>query len=271
MPAVFPNNLNSFSNIPLPPSTNRSNFSFPSDLVANGRNFTTCINFVAYEQISTIFPGGYISGPQSSLSNVAIPAGSVVLPIPKKINDVQTVVWAEETLASVGAAAATTLAGLGLLGRGLLGRIGGGLVNAANLVADGASAFGAAYGLALNPGLYMAFKHPAYKEHTLQWTLAPNNEEESNIIANTIIYLKRAMLPAKSYGVLYTYPNIALISLQPNSFFTLEFKPCALISVQVDYTGGGSPSFFKNGAPTVVNLALQFKEIELWTKEDFGG
>ena len=214
--------------------------------------------FVAYEQISTIFPGGYIRGPQSSLSNVAIPTGSVVLPIPKKINDVQTVVWAEESITGTAGALLSSLGGLA-----------GSIATAAtNMAGIAGGAIGAAAGLALNPGLYMAFKHPSYKEHTLQWTLAPNNEEESGIIANTIRYLKRAMLPAK-FGILYTYPNIALISLQPNSFFTLEFKPCALISAQVDYTGGSSPSFFKNGAPTVVNLALQFKEIELWTKEDF--
>jgi len=38
--------------------------------------------------------------------------------------------------------------------------------------------------------------------------------------------------------------------------------------VQVDYNGSGTPSFFKSGAPTIINLTLQLKEIQLWTSEE---
>ena len=58
------------------------------------------------------------------------------------------------------------------------------------------------------------------------------------------------------------YPKVALVSFKPaNYLFTI--KPCAIISVAVDYTGANGPSFFKNGAPTVVNLSLQLKEMQL--------
>ena len=66
------------------------------------------------------------------------------------------------------------------------------------------------------------------------------------------------------------YPNIANIFMLPSSDFTFEFKPCAITSVQVDYTAGGQPSFFiGTNAPTIVNLTISVKEIELWTQEDF--
>ena len=79
------------------------------------------------------------------------------------------------------------------------------------------------------------------------------------------------MLPSTALGsLLLNYPNIAILRLYPNDFFTYRFKPCAIAAVSVDYSGGGQPSFFENGAPTVINFTLQLKEIELWMQEDFG-
>jgi hypothetical protein len=256
MPSIVPNNLNSFSNIPLPPSTSRNNYSFPNDLVANGRNFTTNINFVSYQSTTNLL-GSALAGLERSMGSRTIPAGGVVLPIPKKINDVQTVVWSQESMSGVAGSMASSMMPYG--SGSLLAAAGG-----------AATAIGAGMGVTLNPYLYMAFKNPAYKEHTLQWTLAPNNEQESNTLANIIKFFKYNMLPATA-GPLYTYPCIAKVSLQPNDFFTMQFKPCAVTSVSVDFTGAGGPSFFRNGAPTVVNLTVQMKEIELWTKDDYNG
>jgi hypothetical protein len=76
------------------------------------------------------------------------------------------------------------------------------------------------------------------------------------------------MLPSYN-GPFLKYPNLALIQLRPEDMYTFKFKPCAVSAVSVDYSGGGSPSFFKNGAPTVVNVAIQLKEVELWTQNDY--
>jgi hypothetical protein len=52
----------------------------------------------------------------------------------------------------------------------------------------------------------------------------------------------------------------------------MHFKNCAIISVQVDFTGAGAPSFFRGtNRPTVVNLTLQLKEIQLWDQTDYTG
>jgi hypothetical protein len=76
------------------------------------------------------------------------------------------------------------------------------------------------------------------------------------------------MLPT-NMGLVYGYPSIALIKLYPSEVFTFAFKPCAVLAVQTDFTGAGTPSYFKNGAPTVVNLTVQLKEIDLWTKNNY--
>ena len=51
----------------------------------------------------------------------------------------------------------------------------------------------------------------------------------------------------------------------------MKFRPCAVNGVSVDYTGAGVPSFFKNGAPTVINLTLQLTEIQLWDQTNYTG
>jgi len=256
MPNYAPTFANHNSNIPLPPSTTRNNFSFPNDLVVNGRNFCTTINFVSY-QSTTAIVGSIIGAIQSVMGGAFMPAGSITLPIPKKLNDVQTVTWQQQSMTDIalgGASALASAAGAG---------------GAASALGGLASALGPMTGLAMNPQLWMTFKNPEFKEHILSWTFAPNNEQESNTIANIINYFKYNMLPSSTAGLVYTYPNIAMISLHPNDFFTFRFKPCAVTSVQVDHTGAGQPSFFRNGAPTVVNLQVSLKEIELWTKDNY--
>jgi hypothetical protein len=258
MPYIVPNNISSYSNIPLPPTTRKDSHFFPNDLTTNGRNSRLDINFVSYQSTTSVF-GTILNGITTLTGRTVVPVGGLSLPLPKKINDVQTVVWSEESMTGVAGSMMKTVAGsMGVIAS---------LTEA--LVGDAASAIGASMGATINPFLYMAFKNPAYKEHTLQWTLAPNNAQESATLANLIKFLKYNMLPAKALlGSVYTYPCIAIISMTPN---VLQFKPCAVMSVQVDYTGAGGPSFFRDGRPTVVNLVVQLKEIELWTKDDYNG
>ena len=64
-------------NFPRPPATRApSLLTFPRDLLADGREFYSQIQFVPYK------PGGLASMPVSGLAN---PVGGVVLPIPRKL------------------------------------------------------------------------------------------------------------------------------------------------------------------------------------------
>jgi hypothetical protein len=190
-------------------------------------------------------------GSVGNLSTSYTPSGSIMLPIPKKLNDVQTVLWEQISATQLAAGIVNNATG-----------------TAGQVVGAGASVVGPGVGMTLNPMLFMTFKSPTFKEHTLNWTLAPNNEAESNTIRDIVNFFKFKMLPAEA-GVLYKYPDICFVQIHPSSQFTFKFKPCAVTSVQVDFTGAGGPSFFRNGAPTVVNLSVQLKEIELWTKNNY--
>ena len=81
-------------------------------------------------------------------------------------------------------------------------------------------------------------------------------------------------LPSKTAGtggLLLNYPSIATVAFnipqdsngnqQP---YLYNFKPCAITSFFVDWSAGSTPAFFKNGAPQLVSITMQLKEIELW-------
>ena len=255
------------SNIPTKPNTNKNIFSFPNDLQANGRDFAMAISFSDYTSST-------VTGAATEFNTIkTIPAGSVLLPLPKRINDVQTISWEEFSATSAA------------------GQIGGQLAEAAGAISKVASNFltstvlssiGSAAGSALpiaehyagaviNPMLWMLFKQPNFREFTFQWTLAPNNAQESLTLMNMINFFKKSALHTLSTNqFIMNYPRTANIYMLPSSQFMFEFKPCVVTSVQVDYTAGGQPSFFKGtNAPTIIGLTLSVKEMELWTSADF--
>ena len=179
--------------------------------------------------------------------------GTVILPLPKKINDATTLTWNEESLTSK----AMSIAG-----------------EAAAAVAKGADVVSPLTGLAVNPFLFMQFQRPNFKEFVFQWTFTPTSIQESQSIKSIIKKFQKSALPTFD-GVLLEYPDVVNIKFYPNDLFgMMTMKTCAIISVQVDYTGAGAPSFFKQqpgndgGAATVINLSVSLKEIQLWSSED---
>jgi len=243
-------------NFPQPPQRGFSNDSFPGDLVSGDRKFYTSISFAKYTGYSL----------SNGFSNLSF-GGNIKLPIPRKLNDNEVMIWEEfsgvNAIVSGAQGIANYLPGVA----GNIARVAGGVGAAAVSGFQTSSVF---TGQTINPYMFMMFKRPAFKEFTLQWSLAPFSQRESDSLDKIIKKCKRAALP--DIGT-YTmeYPEIANIKLyagQANDKYLFKFKPCAIVSVQVDYTGTGMPAFFKSGAPTIVNLTLQLKEIELWSKND---
>lgn len=265
---MLPTTTTRRSNFPTRPQKAITTNYIPEDVISSGRNLYTQIEFVAYSFGYQTFGTG-LSGFLSNIGvfggrgGVARPNGGMVLPIPKKINESQTLTWEQDSATRIAASVGSLFAG-----------------PASSAAA--ASAFGGAgnfisalSGLQINPYLFMYFKSPNYKEFSFSWTFAPNNQRESQALANIINQFKANSLPTFGFAFM-GYPNIALIRLMPSDLLgNLKFKPCAITSVLVDYTGAG-PSFFKSspgnssssGAPTVVNLTVNFKEIQLWDRNE---
>lgn len=252
--------------LPTKPKAGLDYRSFPNDLVADGRQFCMDIQFMFYD--SSLTTAGFVfpSLITPFITAAYSPNGGVTLPIPKKLNDIQTVVW--ESVSATGVA--------GGVMSSIVGKYFPRVAAAGSTIGNVATIGGALVpgGLAVNPHLFMLFKEPTFKEYTLSWTLTPKNEQESQTLANIITQFKYNMLPAMAGGVggsvLLNYPSIAIIKMYPNDLFTFRFKPCAIKSVQVDYTGGGQPSFFKRtGAPTSVNLTVYLQEIQYNIKDNY--
>lgn len=244
-------------NFPQPPGRfNRQSRTFPEDLIQSNRGFYTNISLVDYNY----------SLVSSGLGAISY-GGGFKLPIPRRLSDNEVILWEEwnglqaasQGLASVpGVLANYARTGLEAAVKGIeiAGMFGTGVPG----ISQG--------GETVSPFMYMMYKRPGFKEFNLSWTLAPNTESESNTLLDIIKECKKAALPSigSAWG-LQKYPKIALVSFKPEKYL-FKLKPCAIISVQVDYTGSGTPSFFKSGAPTIINLTMQLKEIQLWTSEE---
>lgn len=229
------------SNFPTPPKKRYQSRTFPTDLIQNNREFYTEISFVKYDVSQQVNNGPSTFG-----------GTSVKLPMPRRINDTVNINWAEVSATQVAGSLAS--AGMGNLAAGI--QAGG---TAAEII----------NGKALNPMMFMQFLRPSYKEHTLSWTLAPSNQRDSDELNDIINTFKRASLPTlEGNGFLLGYPEIATVRFKPDKYL-FKMKPSAVLSVQVDYSGAGMPSFFKSNAPTVVNLSVVLKEIQLWNRNNY--
>jgi len=239
-------------NFPTPPQrSGGGGMTFPEDLIssAGDRKYYTSITFVDYLAAFNGF--GMTFG------------GGIKLPMPRKLNDNEVLLWEEWS----GTQQAANIAGAAAQYVPVVGNI---LSRAAASAVGGIEMLGTFRGQTVNPFMFMMFKRPAFKEHTLQWTLAPRSQKESDTLKDIVKMCKRSALPTKS-GLMMDYPKIAMVQLfagKGDDQYLYKFKPCAIISVQVDYSGVGLPAFFESGAPVAVNLTINLKEIELWDQND---
>jgi hypothetical protein len=246
--------LNSIFNFPAPPNQGvGTTLMHPSDLTGGGKKFYTDIQFVQYKYQQQI---GSVSGTTADqVRQYSLPSGpSVKLPIPMKLNDNLILNWSSISVTDMVGKAGGQFAGAALSSAFSLGLTAGSI--------------GA--GVALNPLMFLQFQRPEFRQFSLSWLLAPKNKKESETIRDIIKAFKRSASPYKhGGGLLMGYPDVATIVMKPDDIFgNLVFKPCVVTSVQVNYNGAPNPSFFKNGAPTVIALTLNLMEMQFWFAEE---
>ena len=236
-------------NIPRKPEPRQTgSFVFPSDLITGNRRYYIQIEFVNYKSGQTISPFSNISGAQTR-----DPSGGVILPVPSSLADVSILNWEQTSVKDQGGKIAGSISDV----------VSGKVMNAASGVAAIA---GAALGKTVNPGLFMVFTQPNFKEYVFNWDLVANNEDETRRIADIVYAFKFAAAPAAQKQGYYDYPDIAIMKLFPKDYYTFVMKPAAITAVRVQYNGAGQPAFLRNGAPVSVKLTVQFKEIQIWEK-----
>jgi hypothetical protein len=230
---------------------------FPNDLlsITSNSSSTAVASGSGYSNSSTGFYSQFqfVSAntilPASALSSMGMitgqsfgSGGNVYLPLPSKIHDVQLNLWSDVSFLDYVPSLAGSIAGL---------------VGQSTNTTSG------------NPFAYMLYKQPLFKEWIFQWILAPNNPDESSTLLKILYSFKTAQLPAYSTtGLALLYPYLVYVRLNPNQFM-MDFKPCAIISVEIDFSGSGhSPAFFNDGSPAIVSFTLHLKECQIQVRSD---
>jgi hypothetical protein len=132
-------------------------------------------------------------------------------------------------------------------------------------------------GSAINPRVALSFDGVDLKQHSFAWTLAPKNSRESDIIKNIVEMLKKNSLPsyqttsAFSFKAYLKYPSIVdIYLLGVNTEYFMKFKSCMIRNISVDYATPGLVPILKGGKPAVINLNLEFYEMDIHTANDYG-
>jgi hypothetical protein len=258
----------------------------PEEAKANKSAFAGALTFPADLQYYTMF--SFKEYKKKDVTAVAKDSSSVViiLPLPANLSETFAVEYATPALGPViGAAAEGLLAGArnaGAMGAGesilkgitnipaaaeagafgMLKKMGG--------VGEGAANIGSmALGVAPNPHLAVLFTNVGLRNHKFSYKFAPRSAAELGRLKNIIYNLKHKMLPGLDTSMLFSFPDVVDIKfVTGKAKAPYIIKRCVMESLDVNYSPGGSPAFFKTGDPVMVEISMSFKEMSPFTRDD---
>lgn len=131
-----------------------------------------------------------------------------------------------------------------------------------------AGATGLLTGTAPNPQLAVLFSNIGLRTHSFSYKFAPKSLKEVNDLRQIVWELKRRMLPgmAAQGTTLFTFPDVCDIEFGPDKTKPYKILQCVMDSFEVNYTPMGSPAFFKDGDPVMVEISMTFKETKPFTR-----
>lgn len=125
-----------------------------------------------------------------------------------------------------------------------------------------------------NPYLNMIFRGVDFRTFQFTFKLYPHSSDEIGPIYSMIKSFRKGSLPPGKGGEMESmlgYPNEWEIRYifdgGPNPFLH-QFKRCAMVGFETDYTGSGMWSMTRNGFPTEITLNMRFSEIEIVLRDD---
>ena len=147
-------------------------------------------------------------------------------------------------------------------------------------------------GTALNPMTVLMFNGPTHREFALNFMMKPKSEKDARNMQNIIYAFKSGGHPSVSgtkeeqmaeipetavTPLFFHYPDYWVLDFMQKNEGDSEWKPqpyiyttqrCFIQSISVNYHNAGTQSYFKkDGLPTAVALAIQFKEFNVITRE----
>ena len=133
----------------------------------------------------------------------------------------------------------------------------------------------AATGTAANPKKEQVFQGVEFRKFSFEYQFYPRDEFEAENVLNIIHQFKLHMHPEfkSELNYVWIYPSEFDITYYTNGAENLNLHKhtsCILESMNVNYTPNGNFSVFANGMPTQINLSLEFRELQLASKESIG-
>lgn len=241
---------------------------------------------------------------RTSSMSLEKPFSYIFLPIPQNITDSNSVDWGDDSLnpiAAFGLGASQDIVSSQNFAKGLvdaLKKAGGGALNTIvdgngqNLAqsffsSEAVKSLGAntslegvlsrTSGQVLNPNMELLFKGVKLRSHNFTFDLAPRDSIEGNQIKQIIRTFKKEMAARSSStsgnnGLFISAPSVFKIAYKNGSKkhpFLPVLKPCALINMEVDYTGSGVYATYDDATPVHIKLTLSFQELNPVYYEDY--
>jgi hypothetical protein len=230
---------------------------------------------------------------------------TIQLPIPSNIGDTNQVDWGNgDSLNALQSAGVTNIGNVltsSNLGKGIIDAFksmgttaknvaiqGGGqdlvtsyfsaeLINTLGANVSPESLISRATGQVLNPNLELLFSGVNLRTFSFDFDFTPRDEKESNVVKEIIRVFKQSMSPrtgsnTAGAGLFISAPNVFLLKYKSGSQehpYLNKFKPCALTSMGMNYTGSGSYATYADKTPVHMKLSLSFTELNPIYNEDY--
>ena len=218
------------------------------------------------------------------------PLYQILLPMPQGISDENSVDWGDDSLnplaavAVGGAQQAITGDPMKALGdiTSAIGKVATGgngqdlvksyfaakAVNSFNANVSAESLLTRTSGQVLNPNMELLFKGVQLRSFNFTFNMAPREQREAIEVKNIIRTFKKSMAARNSSGagagLFISSPNIFQLEYRSGNSkhpFLNTFKPCALRSMNVDYSASGVYSTYEDATPVHMKLTLSFQEL----------
>jgi hypothetical protein len=145
-----------------------------------------------------------------------------------------------------------------------------------NLPSNISRAVDTGLGNTINPKTSLYFDGVNLKQLNFNWTLAPQDAQESDVIRDITNAVKKNILP--SYGTavgltqaLLNYPStVDIFLLGVDQRYYMYFKTSMVQSFNVSYAPSGL-AVVKGGKPAIVTMNMALVEADIHTSEDYGG
>jgi len=229
---------------------------------------------------------------------------TIQLPIPSNIGDTNQVNWGDDSLNSLALFGVDQINKV-LESRNLFGGVGGllqivrgtgqevltkggaqeaikqsftsALVNSLGGNTTPQGLISRATGSVINPNMELLFEGVNLRSFAFDFDFAPRDEKESNVVKEIIRIFKQSMAPrtgsnTAGAGLFIEAPNIFLLKYKSGNQdhpYLNKFKPCALTSMGMNYTGSGSYATYADKTPVHMKLSLSFTELNPIYNEDY--